>query len=280
MEDSVKVALITGAGSGIGRATALAFLKTGVAVVGLGRRSNRMDELVTAAGDQADLVATLAADATADDTPARAVELAMSRFGRLDYLVNNAGIGRPKPVHETDDAFLDENLNLMLRAPFRFIREAVRVMGPQSCIINVSSTYALVGGLRGGAYSAAKAGLLGLTTHVACQYGSIGIRCNAVAPGVVETEMTNDRMSSETYRRMNEDMTPAPPGKWGTTDDVANMIVFLCSEQAGWVNGQCIAVDGGWTSTKYLSERALMAERTMVEPHFTHSGRPYPEVAG
>lgn len=273
MEASLKVALITGAGSGIGRATALAFVKAGVAVVSLGRRSNRLDELVEAAGENGKLIATLAADATADETPQQAVELAMSRFGRLDYLVNNAGIGRPKPVHEADDAFLDENLNLMLRAPFRFIRESVRVMGPDSCIINVSSTYALVGGLRGGAYSAAKAGLLGLTTHVAAQYGSIGIRCNAVAPGVVETEMTNDRMSSETYKRMNEDMTPSPPGKWGTADDVANMIVFLCSDKAGWVNGQCIAIDGGWTSTKYLSERALVAERTVVDPHFTHSGR-------
>lgn len=270
----MKVALITGAGTGIGRATALAFLKGGAAVVAMGRRRNRLDELVEAAGDHADRTAILAADATADDTPEQAVSLAMSRFGRLDYLVNNAGIGRPKPVHETDDAFLDENLNLMLRAPFRFIREAVRVMGPQSCIINVSSTYALVGGLRGGAYSAAKAGLLGLTQHVACQYGSIGIRCNAVAPGVVETEMTNDRMGSETYKRMNEDMTPA--ARWGTADDVANMIVFLCSEQAGWVNGQCIAIDGGWTSTKYLSEEALVASRTRVEPHFTHSGRPAP----
>ncbi|WP_342363696.1 SDR family oxidoreductase [Terrarubrum flagellatum] len=269
----MKVALITGAGSGIGRATALAFVREGVAVVGIGRRQNRMDELVEAAGDKASLIATLAIDATADDAPARAVETAMSRFGRLDYLVNNAGIGRPKPVHETDDAFLDENLNLMLRAPFRFIREAVRVMGPASCIINVSSTYALLGGLRGGAYSAAKAGLLGLTTHVAAQYGNIGIRCNAVAPGVVETEMTNDRMSSETYRRMNEDMTPSPPGKWGTADDVANMITFLCSDKAGWVNGQCIAIDGGWTSTKYMSERALVAERTIVAPQFAHSGR-------
>ena len=273
----MKVALITGAGTGIGRATALAFLRRGDAVVALGRRPKPLDELVEAAGGHAGNVAILSADATADSTPQEAVALAISRFGRLDYLVNNAGIGRPKPVHETDDASLDENLNLMLRAPFRFIREAVGVMGPQSCIVNISSTYALVGGLRGGAYSAAKAGLLGLTTHVACQYGSIGIRCNAVAPGVVETEMTNDRMSSETYRRMNEDMTPALG--WGTADDVANTIAFLCSEQGRWINGQCIAVDGGWTSTKFLSEKALVAPRTIIEPHFAHAGRPAPSAA-
>lgn len=271
----MKVALITGAGTGIGRATALEFLAAGVAVVGLGRRASRLDELVAEAGDRAGMVATLPADATADDTPARAVELAMTRFGRLDYLINNAGIGRPKPLHDTDDALLDRSLDLMLRAPFRFSREAVKVMGSQSCIINVSSTFALVGGLRGGAYSAAKAGLIGLTTHIACQYGSAGIRCNAVAPGAIETEMTSDRMSSETFRRMNDEMTPS--ARWGTPKDVAAMIVFLCSEAAGWVNGQCIAIDGGWTATKYLSESALAAARMPVVPHFSHSGRPVPQ---
>lgn len=273
----MKVALITGGGTGIGRATALRFLDAGVAVVALGRRQDRLDQLAADAGDKAAMVATIAADATAADAPARAVELALSRFGGLNYLINNAGMGHPKPLHETDDALLDQSLDLMLKAPFRFAREAVKAMGPQSCIINVSSTFALVGGLRGGAYSAAKAGLIGLTTHIACQYGSAGIRCNAVAPGAVETEMTSDRMGSETFRRMNDEMTPS--ARWGSAADVAAMIVFLCSEDAGWVNGQCIAIDGGWTSTKYLAERALVARREMVQPKFAHSGRPVPQPA-
>jgi NAD(P)-dependent dehydrogenase (short-subunit alcohol dehydrogenase family) len=218
------------------------------------------------------MVATLAIDVTQDDAPERAVALAMSRFGRLDYLVNNAGVGSPKPVHETDDAMLDRSLDLMLRAPFRFIRQALTVMQSGSSIVNVSSTYALLGGLRGGAYSAAKAGLTGLTTHVACQYGSSGIRCNAVAPGVIPTDMTRHRLQDEGFRRMNYDMTPAEG--WGTADDVAAMIVFLCSDQARWVNGQVIAIDGGWSSTKFLSEMALTAQRTEVAPSFTHSGKP------
>lgn len=272
----MKVALVTGGATGIGRATALRFLDAGVAVVALGRRQDRLDQLVIDAGDKGSMVATISADATAADAPARAVELARSRFGELNYLINNAGMGHPKPLHETDDALLDASFELMLKAPFRFAREAVKVMGPQSCIINVSSTFALVGGLRGGAYSAAKAGLIGLTTHIAAQYGSAGIRCNAVAPGAVETEMTSDRMGSETFRRMNDEMTPS--ARWGTVDDVAAMIVFLCSEDAGWVNGQCIAIDGGWTSTKFLAERALVAKREMVQPKFTHSGRPAPQA--
>jgi NAD(P)-dependent dehydrogenase (short-subunit alcohol dehydrogenase family) len=268
---TMKVALITGAGSGIGLETAKAFLKRGVAVVGTGRRPDRLNGLSNEAGSNVHLVATIAIDATADEAPAESVGLAMSRFGRLDYLVNNAGVGRPKPVHETDDETLDYSLDLLLRAPFRYTREALKVMQSGSSIVNISSTYALVGGLRGGAYSAAKAGLLGLTTHVACQYGSGGIRCNAVAPGVIPTEMTNDRLNDKRFRRMNCEMTPA--AGWGTASDVANLISFLCSDEARWINGQVIAADGGWSSTKFLSESALAAQRVTEAPGFGQPGK-------
>jgi NAD(P)-dependent dehydrogenase (short-subunit alcohol dehydrogenase family) len=269
----MKVSLITGAGSGIGLATSLAFLASGVAVVGVGRSPEKLEKLQKAAGERSDMVATLPIDVTQDDAPGRAVALAMSRFGRLDYLVNNAGRGSPKPVHETDDETLDSSLDLMLRAPFRFTRQALEAMQSGSSIVNVSSTYALVGGLRGGAYSAAKAGLIGLTTHVACQYGNSGIRCNAVAPGVIPTDMTYHRLEDEGFRRMNYDMTPAKG--WGSADDVAKLIVFLCSDEARWINGQVIAIDGGWSSTKFLSEAALTAQRIEVTPSFTHSGKPH-----
>ena len=274
----MKVALITGAGSGIGLGTALAFLQRGVAVVGIGRREERLTALVNAAGGHSDMVATLAADVTHAGTPAAAVRLAVERFGGLDYLINNAGAGSPRPVHETNDQTLDAGIDLMLKAPFRFIREALPVMRQGSCIINISSTFALVGGLRGGIYSAAKAGLLGLTTHVACQYGSSGVRCNAVAPGFIPTEMTIDRLNSRTFRRMNDEMTPSD--RHGQIEDVANAILFLCSDAAGWINGQCLTIDGGWSTTKFLSEEALSADRTEVRPKFTHSGKPVEKVFG
>lgn len=257
----MTVALITGAGTGIGRATALRFAGAGVAVVGVGRRTEPLARLELDA--EPGRIATLAADITAHDTPAQAVALAMSRFGRLDYLVNNAGAGSPKPLHESDDAFIDASLDLMLRAPLRLTREALSVMTSGSAIVNVSSTFGLVGGLRAGAYAAVKAGLIGLTRHLAVQYGSQGIRSNAVAPGVIATEMTEGRLDDERVRRMNVEMTPAQG--WGEAEDVAAAICFLCSADARWINGQVLAVDGGWSSTKFLSRDALTAIR--LDPH-------------
>ncbi len=270
----MKVALITGAGSGIGLATALKFLETGAAVVGVGRRPEALAELLRLAGPRSDRVATLSIDITADDAPARSVALATERFGRLDCLVNNAGMGQPRPIHDSSDELIDDSLDLMLRAPIRLTREALRAMGPGSSIVNVSSTYALVGGLRGGTYSAVKAGLLGLTSHVACQYGSSGVRCNAVAPGVIPTDMTRKRLDDPMFKRLNVDLTPALG--WGTVEDVAAPIVFLCSEEARWINGQVLAIDGGWSSTRFMTEAALAAEHVPVEPVFTHSGKPRP----
>jgi NAD(P)-dependent dehydrogenase (short-subunit alcohol dehydrogenase family) len=250
----MQVAIVTGASSGIGFATAIKLAGMGMAIVGVGRDEGRLSGLVEAIEDR-ERVATLAVDVTENLAPKRIVDMAMSRWGGIHMLINNAGVGRPKPLLETDDDNLDSFLNLMLRAPFRLSREVLPHMKPGAAIINVSSTFAVVGGMRGGAYSAAKAGLTGLTSHIACQYGSSGIRCNAVAPGVVPTPMTEGRMQDEKFRRINAEMTPYH--RMGTTEDIASTIAFLCSEGGSFINGQVIVVDGGWSSTKYLSDYAL-----------------------
>ena len=246
-----QVAVITGAGSGIGLATAQKLAEAGMAIVGVGRSPEKLANLESVIGDP-ERLATLSIDVTGHDAPARIVELAVRRWGHIDFLINNAGVGKPKPLHETDDELLDYFLAVMLRAPFRLSREALPHMPPGSAIINVTSTFAVVGGLRGGAYSAAKTGLTGLTRHIACQYGASGVRANAVAPGVIRTEMTEERLKDDAFRRMNVEMTPHT--RMGTVDDIASTIAFLCSPGGAFINGQEIVVDGGWTTTKYLSE--------------------------
>jgi NAD(P)-dependent dehydrogenase (short-subunit alcohol dehydrogenase family) len=255
----MQVAIITGAGSGIGLGTAVKLADMGMAVLGVGRDESKLQELKKLISDPA-RVATIAVDVTQDDAPKRIVDAALSQWGRIDFLVNNAGAGRPKPLHETEDELLDYFLGLMLRAPFRLARDVVPHMKPGSAIINVTSTFAVIGGLRGGAYSAAKGGLTALSLHIACQYGASGIRCNAVAPGVIPTPMTEGRMQDEKFRRMNQEMTPHH--RMGTVDDIASTIAFLCSPGGSFINGQTIVVDGGWTSTKYLSEFGLTSTWT------------------
>src|ERR1700692_2747325 len=203
----MQVAIVTGASSGIGFGCATKLAQMGMAVLGTGRDANKLGELQQAINDP-DRVATLAIDLTQDDAPQRIVDLAVSRWGHIDFLVNNAGVGSPKPLHETDDETLDYFLGLMLRAPFRLARDVLPHMGPGSAIINVTSTFAVIGGLRGGAYSAAKGGLTALTPHIACQYGSQGIRCNAVAPGVTQTPMVERRLQDKRFLKMNTEMTP------------------------------------------------------------------------
>ena len=262
MASDIQVAIVTGAGSGIGLATAVKLAGEGMAVVLVGRDVAKLEAVKKTIGD-ADRVEIVAADLTADDAPKRVVDATMARWGRIDFLINNAGVGAPKPLAETDDAMLDYFLGLMLRAPFRLARDCIPHMQKGSSIINVTSTFAMVGGMRGGAYSAAKGGLTSMTEHIACQYGPQGIRCNAVAPGVTITPMVEGRLMDSKFRRVNIEMTPFY--RLGRPDDIASTIAFLCSPGAGFINGQTVVVDGGWTTTKYLSPYAQTSEWTAVD---------------
>ncbi len=250
----MQVAIITGAGSGIGLATAKHMHEMGMAIVGVGRDQGKLDNLEKELGGN-ERLATLSVDLTEDDAPQKIVKLALDRFGQIDFLINNAGIGSPKPLHETDDDTLDQFLGIMLRAPFRLARDVIEHMKDGSAIVNVTSTYAVIGGKRGGAYSAAKGGLTALTLHMACEYGPLGIRSNCVAPGVTMTDMVKERMNDKAFRRTNIETTPYP--RLSSAEEVASTIAFLCSPGGGAINGQTIVVDCGWTSTKYLSQEVV-----------------------
>ena len=255
------VVIVTGASAGIGDAIARRFAAGGYRIVAVARRQERLDRLASDLSPTTN-IETLAADVTAPNVPERAVELATRSFGRLDCLVNNAGSGKWAPVHETDDSMLNEVIDISLKAPFRFCRAALRVMGPGSSIINVGSVFGMVGGLNGGIYCAVKAGLIGLTQTLAAQYGANGIRSNLVAPGVIKTDMTKDYWDAPAFQRINQEMTPF--NRDGTPEDIANAVYFLASEQGSYINGQTLALDGGWSTTKYLTHQALVCSRADV----------------
>jgi 3-oxoacyl-[acyl-carrier protein] reductase len=225
------------------------------------RRRERLEQLARELSGTTD-VEIVVTDVTAKDAAERSVAAAMSAFGRLDCLVNNAGSGKWAPVGDTTDEMMDEVIETSLKAPFRFARAALGVMRPDSSIINVGSTFGIVGGLNGGIYCAVKAGLIGLTQALAVDYGPKGIRANLVAPGVVKTEMTQRNWSTEEFRRKNHEMTPFH--RVGTVDDVANVVFFLASKEGSYIQAQSIALDGGWSKTKYLSPEARFGER--VDP--------------
>lgn len=256
--DVKPVVLITGASAGLGRAIALRFAQGGYRVVAVARGKEKLDSLATEVGAFAD-VATLAIDAGEASAPSRAVTTALERFGRIDCLINNAGSGRWGKVHETDDAMLDEVIDLGLKAPLRFAREAIPHMKPGSSIIGVGSAWGVIGGMGGGVYCAVKASQVGLTRSLATDYGPLGIRANLIAPGVIRTDMTDAIWESDYFQRINQEVTPF--NREGTPEDVSETAFFLATQPGSFINGQVIALDGGWSTAKYIAPQALFAER-------------------
>jgi NAD(P)-dependent dehydrogenase (short-subunit alcohol dehydrogenase family) len=254
---SRQVAIITGAGSGIGRATALRFVRAGIAVLGVDLSQQGLDETRSMASDGA-LVDSLVGDVTAEDAPRRSVDRAVQAFGGLDYLVNNAGIGRAKAAHDTSDAEWDRYVSINLTSLFRFSREALRVLQPgRGAIVNVASVFGLFGHPNTAPYAATKAGVVGLTHQMAADYGPRGIRVNAVAPGVIETALTKERIASDfRFQALNIDPIPFP--RLGSPEDVANAVHFLCSDEAAYVSGHVLVVDGGWSVTNYSRRGAAL----------------------
>ena len=173
--------------------------------------------------------------------------------------MNNAGSFNFGPVHSTTDEMLDEVLGISMRAPFRLCREALPHLGEGSSVLFIGSTWGIYGTPGGGAYSVVKAGQIGLTQTMAAEYGRQGVRTNYIAPTVVRTEMTDAYWDLDFFRRTNHELTPL--ARECTVEDVANTVAFLCSDEAGFINGQTIAVDGGISTTRYVDPAAVGAER-------------------
>ena len=253
-----EVAIVTGAAGGIGEAICRRLGQQGVRVVATGRNADKLAKL-KAELEPAMEISTIAVDITAAEAPRRIVDHALATWGRLDHVINNAGAGVWGMIHETSDEMLDELLATSLRAPIRHTREALPHLKEGASIVFNGSTYGIIGGYDGGAYSAAKAGLIGLMQTIAAQYGRQGVRANVIAPGVIRTNMTDAWWEYPNFQRMNQEMTPYY--REGTSEDVANVVAFVCSKEGSYIHGQTIALDGGWSTTKYLVPEALNAER-------------------
>ncbi|HEU5456532.1 MAG TPA: glucose 1-dehydrogenase, partial [Nocardioides sp.] len=242
-----RVAIVTGASSGLGVAFAQGLAEAGADVVLGARRVDRLEEtagLVRSAGRRALAVATDVAD---PESCTALVEAAMTEFGRVDVLVNNAGVGTAVPAtRETPDQFrsvIDVNLN----GCYWMAQACGRVMQPGSSIINISSVLGLTtAGLPQAAYASSKAGLIGMTRDLAQQWtGRKGIRVNAIAPGFFASEMTEQYPDG--YLESQEGRIPV--GRKGDPAELAAAVVFLASDAAGYVTGQTLPVDGGMTIT-------------------------------
>jgi NAD(P)-dependent dehydrogenase (short-subunit alcohol dehydrogenase family) len=247
---SQNVVLVTGALSGIGRATALAFARAGDRVVIAGRREDAGAALVAeirALGAEAEFAR---ADVSRDDETRAMVDAVVARFGRLDVAVNNAGTeGQSGPITEQTAANYAAAFDTNVLGTLLSLKYELRVMEPQGAgsIINLSSTFGHRGGANASLYVASKHAVEGLTKSAALEGAAYNVRVNAVAPGPIDTEMLKRFTGSE--ERRTQFAAGVPLKRLGHVDDIADVIVFLASESARYVTGQIIDVNGGKTAS-------------------------------
>lgn len=239
-----KVALITGASRGIGRACALRFAENGYSVAAVylendAKAQSLKDEIVRAGGE----CEIFKCDVADSYRVSEVVNSVAERFGKVDVLINNAGIAGQKLFDEITDAQYDRMFAVNSKGCFNFSREVSKIMLKNHFgrIINISSMWGTVGASMEVHYSASKAAVIGLTKALARELGPSGITVNCIAPGVIDTDM-NACHSEETIREL---IDSTPVMRLGTPDDVAHLAVFLASDKAGFITAQVIGVDGG-----------------------------------
>ncbi|MDE2727395.1 MAG: SDR family oxidoreductase [Gemmatimonadota bacterium] len=243
-----RVALITGGGTGIGAATARLFAEEGAAVCVTGRRKAPLDEVVSAIEATGGRALAVTGDVAITEDCQRMVDQTTATFGKIDVLVNNAGTGPLMDAERTTDEIWDQIIGTNLSGAFRLIRTVLPGMVARKAgsIVNVSSILAQSGMKKSAAYGASKAGLDQLTRVLAVEFADRGIRVNAVAPGWVDTPMTESvQAHAAMYERLKK---KHPMDRFGVPDEVAQAILFLASDQASFTTGSVLMVDGGWSA--------------------------------
>lgn len=253
MRLSDKVAIVTGAGSGMGRATALLFAREGATVVGSDIDAGRIETVAAEVNDAGGRMIGVTGNIAKRDEAEELVQRAINEYGQLDILVNNAGImDMMEGVANFDDATYDRVFGVNVYGPFVTSRAAVRHMKErgEGAIVNIASVAAVSGAAAGAVYTASKHALLGLSRNTAYAYAPFGIRCNTLIVGGVETAI----MSGSDASKFDQEAL-AQFGRWHAVNprtlqpgEVATLVLYLASDEASGVNGAEVAVDGGWTA--------------------------------
>ena len=243
-----KVAIITGASSGIGRETARLFAEEGATVIAAARRKERLEELAKDTANLKGKIIPYQLDVTSKEQVETMINHVVEEFGRLDILHNNAGImDEMMPIGELTDDIYQSVMEVNVYGPMCAMRKAVNVMLQQGggVIINTASVAGLRGNRAGAAYTASKHAIIGMTKNTAFMYGDKNIRCNAICPGGVETEV-GVHIKNPSELGMAKAMSGAQFAKTGQPIDIAKVALFLASDNSSFVNGVAVAADGGW----------------------------------
>ena len=237
-----KVAIVTGASSGIGAEIARAFGAAGASVVLVGRSAERLEVSRAAVEAEGARAVGIAVDICATEAPARIVAAALEEFGQIDVLVNAAGVYRPAPLEEITDEDFDEHWETNTRAPFRLTREVRQHLKPGAAVIFLSSASGHAGSRDDIAYCTSKGGVEMMVKAFAAELAPQGIRVNAVAPGTVRTPMNAHLLTPETAE---EWLSFTPAGRFGEVGDISPAVVFLASDAASYIHGVSLLIDGG-----------------------------------
>jgi meso-butanediol dehydrogenase / (S,S)-butanediol dehydrogenase / diacetyl reductase len=240
-----KTAIITGGGSGIGKAIAVAFVREGAKVIIAGRDSKKLDRAAVEIG--ADCQAVSADVSKASDVQ-KLVTATIDKFKRINILVNNAAVLLPGTAESLSEEDFDQTFNINVRGLWlmsRAVLPHMRAAGGGS-IINIASVLSMVGARNRVAYSASKGAVMAMTKAMALDHAAENIRVNCIAPGIVATEMVTKFNTDEAARRQREAMHPM--GRFGQPEEVAGAAVFLASDESGWTTGSVLTIDGGYSA--------------------------------
>ena len=239
-----KRAIITGGGTGIGKSIAQGFAEEGAHVLITGRRETPLKQVA----DGQARVSFLAADLTSEEGPRQIVEAAVAELGGVDILVNNAGVFETGAIDDFDEEIYNRQFDTNVRGLYRMTQAALPELRKREGgnIVNIGSILSFVGIPSTSVYAATKGAVAQLTRSFAVDLGPEGIRCNGICPGLIHTDLTDFMIGDPEFVKQN--LPAYPIGRFGKTEDVANACVFLASDEASWITGVLLPVDGGYTA--------------------------------